>query len=83
MDHDHYVENGFKLVVKGIRKQRKLSGTEDVKLLHDNARPHTHSHVINYLTKEGIVIMLHPPHSPSFAPCDYWLNNCIKWNLTD
>ena len=83
MDHNHYVENGFKSVVKEIRKQRKLSGTEDVKLLHDNARPHTHSHVINYLTKESIVMMLHLLYSPDLAPCDYWLNDCIKRNLTD
>jgi transposase len=50
-------------------------------LLHDNARPHIHSDVINHLTEEGINIMPHPPYSPDLAPCDYWLNDHIKRNL--
>ncbi len=54
-----------------------------MKLLHDNARPHAHSDVINYLTEEGINILSHPPYSPDLAPCDYWLNDYIKSNLTD
>ncbi len=27
--------------------------------------------------------MPHPPYSPDLAPCDYWLNDYIKLNLTD
>ncbi|CAF3297759.1 unnamed protein product [Rotaria sp. Silwood2] len=68
--------------VKEIWKQRKSAGTKSIKLLHDNARPHTHSDVINYLTEEGIIIMPHPPYSPDFALCDYWLNDYIKHRLT-
>ncbi|CAF2939662.1 unnamed protein product [Rotaria sp. Silwood2] len=64
-------------------KQRKSAGTKGIKLLHDNARPHTHSNVINYLTEEGIIIMPHPPYSPDLAPCDYWLNDYIRHHLTD
>ncbi|CAF2734506.1 unnamed protein product [Rotaria sp. Silwood2] len=70
-------------VVKEIWKQRKSADTKGIKFLQDNARPHIHSDVINYLTEEGIIIMLHPPYSPDLAPCDYWLNNYIKRNLTD
>ncbi len=58
-----------------------LSST--IKLLHDNARSHIHSDAINYLTQESINIMLHPQYSPDHAPCDYWLNDYIKRNLTD
>ena len=64
-------------------KTRKSSGTKGIKLLHDNAQTHTHSDVINYLTEEGINVMPHPPYSPDLAPCDYWLNDYIKRNLTD
>ena len=45
--------------------------------------PHTHFDVINYLTEEGIIIMSHLLYSPDLAPCDYWLNDDIKRNLTD
>ncbi len=27
--------------------------------------------------------MPHPPYSPDLAPCDFWLNDYIKSNLTD
>jgi hypothetical protein len=27
--------------------------------------------------------MPHPPDSPDLAPCEYWLNDYIKRNLTD
>ncbi|CAF3648489.1 unnamed protein product [Rotaria socialis] len=76
-------ENRLKLVVKEIRKQRKSNGTKGIKLLHDNASPHRHSDVINYLTEEGINIIPHPPYSPDLALYDYWLNDYIKQNLTE
>ena len=83
IDHNYYIENCLKPIVKEIWKQRKSNGTKGIKLLHDNAGPHRHSDVINYLTEEGINIMPHPPYSPDLAPCDYWLNDYIKRNLTD
>ncbi|CAF5012570.1 unnamed protein product, partial [Rotaria socialis] len=72
-----------KPVVKEIWKQRKSNGTKGRKWLHDIASPHRHSDVINYLTQEGINIIPHPPYSRDLAPCDYWLNDYIKQNLTD
>ncbi|CAF3229562.1 unnamed protein product [Rotaria socialis] len=83
IDYNYYIENFLKLVIKDLLKQRRSAGTKGIELLHDNARPHIHSDVINYLTEEGINIMPHPPHSSDLAPCDYWLNDYIKRNLTD
>ena len=83
IDHKYYTENCLKPVVQEIRRQRKSSGTKGIKLLQDNARPHRHSDVINYLKKQGINIMPHASYSPDLAPCDYWLNDYIKRNLTD
>ena len=81
--HSYYIENCLKPVVNKIRKQRKSSGAKGVKLLQDDARTHTHSDVIYYLSKDGIIIIAHPLHSPDLAPCDYWLNDYIERNLTD
>ncbi|CAF0880875.1 unnamed protein product [Rotaria sordida] len=61
MDHNYYIENCLKPVVKEIWKQRKSAGTKE----------------------QHINIMSHPPYSPDLAPCDYWLNDYIKRNLTD
>jgi DNA polymerase elongation subunit (family B) len=52
IDHNYYIENCLKPVVKEIWKQIKSSGTNGIKLLHDNARALIHSDVINYLTQE-------------------------------
>ena len=46
-DHNYDIKNYLKPVVKEIRKKRKLSGRKGIKLLQDNARPHTHSDIIN------------------------------------
>ena len=53
-------------------------------MLDDNVRPHIHFDVLNYLTEEGFIIMSsHRPYSRDLSPCDYWLNDYIKRNLTD
>ena len=39
VDHNYYIENSLKPVVKEIWKQRKSAGTKGIKLLQDNARP--------------------------------------------
>ncbi|CAF3379437.1 unnamed protein product, partial [Rotaria sp. Silwood2] len=83
IDHNYYIENCLKPVINEIRKQEKLSGTKGIKLLHDNGSSHTHRDVIDYLTEEGIEIMPHPPYSPDLVPCDFWLNDYIKRNVTD
>ena len=70
--------------MKEIWKQRRLSGTKGIKLLDDNARPHIHSDVINYLTEEALNRMAPPSNFYlTVAPCDYWLNDYIKCNLID
>ena len=37
--------------------------------------------VTDYLTKMGIKTVPHPPYSPDFAPCDFWLFPKLKAKL--
>lgn len=83
LDYQCYIENCLKPLVEQIKRVRKSSGTAGVKLLHDNARPHQHNKVSTFLREEGIKVMPHPPYSPDLAPCDFWLFDYIKSNLTD
>ena len=46
IDHNYYIENYLKSVVKEIWKQRMSAGTKGIKFLEDNARFHIHSDVI-------------------------------------
>lgn len=83
IDAQYYIQNCLKPVVMELKKQRPTSGTTNVKLLHDNARPHTHGDVKKYLASEGIKLINHPPYSPDLAPCDYWLFDKLKQSLGD
>ena len=47
VDHNYYIENCLKAVVKEIQKQRKSSSSTGIKLLQDNARAHNDSDAIN------------------------------------
>ena len=66
-----------------LRKLRPKSGTHGLKLLDDNARPHRHSAVYEYVRSHGIQTIDHPPYSPDLAPCDFWLFDHIKSRLGD
>ena len=64
MDHNYYIENCLKSVIKEIWKQRRSAGTKGIKLLEDNAEARMRSAVINYLAEEDINIMAHPAYLP-------------------
>lgn len=83
IDRHYYIENCLQPVIEEIKKQRPSSGTHAIKLHHDNGRPHVHQDVLDYLHSEGITIVQHPPNSPDLSPCDFWLFDLIKRNLTD
>ena len=68
----------LKPFVRSIKSHRPQSGTTSIKLLHDNARPHIHKNVKNYLKSQHIKVIDHPPDSPDLVPLDFWLFNEIK-----
>ena len=83
VDNEFYIENCLTPLVKKLTKLRKKSGVTNMKLLHDNARPHVHKNVRNFLENQGIGLVEHPPYSPDLAPCDFWLFDYIKRELDD
>jgi histone-lysine N-methyltransferase SETMAR len=83
IDRSYYIDNCLKPVVEELWKQRPKTGPKGLKLLHDNAKPHDNPDVLAYIKGERLQLMSHPPYSPDLAPCDFWLNDYIKRNLTD
>jgi len=47
-------------------------------LYHDNASAHDVLKVHEFLAKNSITKMDHPPYSPDLAPCDFWLFPKLK-----
>ncbi len=83
IDAKYYIKNCLKPALANVKQQRIRSGLANMKILHDNAKPHVAKTVKNYLESEGIIIIDHPPYSPDLAPCDFWLFDKIKQQLTD
>ena len=52
-----------------------------VRLLHDNARPHTSKVTRNKLEQLGWELIPHPPYSPDLAPSDYHLFRSLRNHL--
>lgn len=83
IDNDYYIKNCLTPAFEAIIEDRPKSGLKGICLLHDNARPHVHQNVDNFLTANRIKLIKHPPYSPDLAPCDFWLFDLIKRNLDD
>ena len=83
IDNQSYINYCLSPMIKVIEGQRPSHGVSDMFLLHDNARPHVHSNVHNFLKSKGMKTIDHPPYSPDLAPCDYWLFDYIKDRLDD
>ena len=46
---------------------------ENIKLVHDNVRPHVSQRIINFLQKNNVRTLKHPPYSPDCNLCDRYL----------
>jgi len=83
IDQDYYINYCLGPAIEEIIKERPISGTKGIKLLHDNAKPHVAKDVLNFLKDKGVNLIPHPAYSPDLSPCDFWLFDYIKRNLTD
>ena len=81
IDNRYYIQKSLKPAFIELKRQRPTSGLKNVKLLHDNPRPHVHKNVKKFLTERGITLIQHPPYSPDLAPCDFWLFDKLKSSL--
>ncbi|CAF4202279.1 unnamed protein product, partial [Rotaria sp. Silwood2] len=77
----YYRNECLKGLIKTLLKKRSSSTANDVKLHHNNAKPHMNAIVFIYLKQEKIKVMAHPPYSFDFAPSDLSLFNCLKHSL--
>ncbi|CAF3809193.1 unnamed protein product [Rotaria magnacalcarata] len=66
----------LKVALKTKRPERRK-----VRLLHDNARPHTSKVTRNKLEQLDWELIPHPPYSPDLAPSDYHLFRSLRNHL--
>ncbi|KAK6731377.1 hypothetical protein RB195_007697 [Necator americanus] len=64
-----------------IRKEHpKL---DNVRLLHDNERPHIAKKTSQKILELGWEVLLHPPYSPNLAPSDYHFFRLLQHRLEE
>lgn len=68
----------IKTLVKLRRAIRDKRHNINVKLLHDNARPHVAAVVRQKIAEFGWEVLQHPPYSPDLAPSDFHLFGPMK-----
>ena len=76
-----YADEILPEVFSNFMEKRGRRTIRDVMLHHDNAAPHKAGVVKEYLKKERVEVLPHPPYSPDLAPCDFFLFPRIKKEL--
>ena len=75
---DWYVNQCLPQMLHAARTRRPKSV---ITLHHDNAPAHTAAVTREFLARERVQLMSHPPYSPNLAPCDFFLFPHIKKQL--
>lgn len=80
INSERYVATLRKLK-EAIRRKRPELDVRDIKLHHDNARPHTSFVTTAAIAHMGWSVVPHPPYSPDLAPSDFHLFPSMKESL--
>lgn len=72
--NSNFYVNVLKRLMSRVRRVRRNLCNDDGWLLHhDNAPAHSAINVREFLSRNSIRILDHPPYSPDLAPCDFFL----------
>jgi histone-lysine N-methyltransferase SETMAR len=66
---------------KCLPKVLEGASKRGVMLHHDNSRVHTAKLTEEFLAKNNVKTVPHPPYSPDLAMCDFWLFSGLKHHL--
>ena len=68
-------------LLPAIKRKRPQLMRSGILLHHDNAPSHSSHVVLDTIKELDIEILPHPPYSPDFAICDFWLFPNLKNKL--
>jgi transposase len=70
-----------RFLIESLRPKLIKAGIRHPIILMDNARPHFHRVVKDYMERHDWELMDHPPYSPDMNPCDFDAIHRIKQGL--
>ena len=74
----YYLEVLKRLMARIRRIRPEYRDPETWSLLHDNAPSHTSLIVRQFLARNQVCVLNHPPYSPDLTPCDFSLFSKLK-----
>jgi histone-lysine N-methyltransferase SETMAR len=75
MNGDYFLK---KIIQPMVKKMKGKYRNKNIFLHYDNAPPHRPNKIKDYLSKNNISIMRHPPYSPDLAPLDFFYFSYFK-----
>jgi len=78
VNQQFYLEMLKRLRKNVQKKQLEMWSSGDWFLHHDNAPAHTALSVQQFLAKNNMTVIPHPPYSPDLAPCNFFLFHRMK-----
>ena len=76
-----YVTVCLPQVFHDLRVSRPKAALHGLQLHHDNAPPHRAQETVDFLSRNGIGLVAHPPYSPDLSPNDFFLFSKLKSHL--
>jgi len=78
---DYYLEVLKRLIARIRRIRPEYRDPQSWSFLHDNAPSHNAIIVRQFLARNQVCVLNHPPYSPDLAPCDFSLFPKLKMKL--
>ena len=76
---DWYVNHCVPKIFQARCKRRPRTGVRGLLLHHDNASVHRAAVTTDFVAANDFQLVIRPPYSPDFAPCDWFLFYSVKW----
>lgn len=73
-----YCTVGLAELFQRVKEMKPRSGMRDLIFHHDNAPAHTAARTVQFLEKNHVSVIPHPPYSPDLAPADFFLFPKVK-----
>jgi histone-lysine N-methyltransferase SETMAR len=82
-NQDYFIDAALPSLYSEKRRIARRKGLPSLSVHMDNSMCHNGAKIIEKLEKKHIARAHHPPYSPDFSPCDFWLFGILKQKMKE